>query len=271
MLKKLCMRLLLSFFLSVSAVVHADVFHLQFNDEIFGGHQTLDMQNVLHDQYQVDANQLSIEKIDVIVKSWFGGGLVWLGSRYSQSDRRFVNGQATNFNNPADWTFNQISFPVSGTNSGLQLNLNGQFKLREVIVYTASNIEADNLLLNSEGEAQIILPMHHLELSGLNSIDLKQLLHNDTHLNPDEYHLNGIVVALKSRLDGAQAWLESGELLSNVVLVQGSMQAYDDRDPATYNYTSINTRQYDNQSPPWLLKLKGDIRLYEIVVKLKNL
>ena len=58
MMKKLSMRLLFTFFLSLSTTAHADVFHLQFNDEIYGGHQTLDLQNELRDQYQVDARQL---------------------------------------------------------------------------------------------------------------------------------------------------------------------------------------------------------------------
>ena len=57
MMKKLSMRLLFTFLLlSFSTCVHADVFHLQFHDQIFGGHQTVDLKSALSQQYQVDAN-----------------------------------------------------------------------------------------------------------------------------------------------------------------------------------------------------------------------
>ena len=270
-MKKLSTRLLFTFILlSISTCVLAEVFHLQFHDEIFGGHQTVDLKSALHQQYQLDANQLSIEKIDVVVKSWFGGGQLWLGSRYSQADRRFVNGQASNFNNPADWTFNRIGFVVNETNSDLQLNLNGQFRIREVIVSSAGNVESGDVMHSMQAGADILLPLYHMELNGLSSLDLKQLLHNDTQLNPDEYHLKSVTVALKSSQDGAQAWLESGQQMSKVGIINGAGQAFSSQDPGTYEFRSINAAKYDNESSPWLLNFSGDFRLYEIVVNLEQ-
>lgn len=184
MMKKLSMCLLFTLFLSISTSVHADVFHLQFNDEIYGGHQTLDLQKALYDQHQVDASHLFIDRIAVIIKSLSGGGQIWLGSRYSQNDRRLVNGQAGNFNNPADWTYNQVTFPTPQAKSDLQLHLNGQFRLREVAVYTQLDPGAADSTNGGPDEAYITLPMHHLELNGLNSVDIKQLLRNDTRLKP---------------------------------------------------------------------------------------
>ena len=268
MMKKLSMRLLFTFFLSISTTAHADVFHLQFNDEIYGGHQTLDLQNELHDQYQVDASHLYIDRIAVVIKSLFGGGQIWLGSRYSQNDRRFVNGQAGNFNNPADWTFNQVTFPKPQAKSGLQLHLNGQFRLREVAVYTQLDPAPADSTNGGQDEAYIALPMHHLELNGLNSVDIKQLLRNDTRLNPDDFHLNSIMVALKSGQDGAQAWLESGGLISELVILHGAAQGFDSHELASYDYRSINAVQYTNEALPWVIKFNGDIRLYEIVINL---
>lgn len=270
MLKKLCMRLIFTSFLFLSTVVDADVFHLQFNDQIFGGHQTVDLQNALREQYQVDANQISIEKIDVVVKSWFGGGQVWLGSRYNQADRRFVNGQANNFNNPADWTFNQIAFVINETNSDLQLNMNGQFRLREVIVSSTGNVESEDGMHSMRAAADILLPLYHMELNGLSSLDLKQLLQNDTQLNPDEYHLNSVTVAIKSSHDGAQVWLESGQQMSKVGIINGARQAFSSHDPGTYEFRSINAAKYGNESSPWLLNFNGDFRLYEIIVSLEQ-
>jgi len=220
----------------------------------------------LRDQFHVDSNQLSIDKIDVVVKSWFGGGLVWLGSRYSQSDRRFVNGQANNFNNPADWTFNQISFPVSATNSDLQLNLNGQFRLREVIVSVQTPADPGNVINSDQAENGIPLPLYHLELNGLSSLDIKQLLLNDTRLNPDKYYLNAVQLAIKSRQDGAQAWLENGNTVSKVELLSGAGEGFNSHEPASYEHKTISAAQYENESSPWLLKFSGDVMLYEIVV-----
>lgn len=265
MLKKLCMRLIFTSFLFLSAVVHADVFHLQFNDEIVGGHQTVDLKRALSEQYQVDANHLSVDRIDVVVKSWFGG-LLWLGSRYSQSDRRFVNGQANNFNNPADWTFNQVIFPVSGTDSDLQLNLNGQFRLREVRVSVQTPTDSGNVINDNQAENGILIPLYHLELSGLSSLDIKQMLLNDTRLNPDKYYLNAVMVAIKSRQDGAQAWLENGNRVSKVELLNGAGQGFNSHDAASYDHRTISVAQYENELSPWLLKFNGDVKLYEIIV-----
>lgn len=266
MMKKLCMCLIFTSFLFLSTVVHADVFHLQFNDEIFGGHQTVDLQNALREQFHVDVKQLSIEKIDVVVKSWFGGGLVWLGSRYSQSDRRFVNGQAANFNNPADWTFNQITFPESGTHRELQLHLNGQFRLREVIVSTQTRTDPELLFNSDQARNGILIPLYDLELNGLSSLDIKQLLRNDTRLNPDKYYLNAVMVAIKSRQDGAQAWLENGNWVSKVELLTGAGQGFNSHDVASYDHRTIRAALNENESSPWLLKFNGDVMLYEIVV-----
>lgn len=270
MFKKSCMRLLLTLFLSLSTVVHADVFHLQFHDEIFGGHQTVDLQNALRDQFHVDSNQLSIDNIDVVVKSWFGGGQIWLGSRYNQADRRFVNGQANNFNNPADWTFNQVTFPVSGTNSDLQLNLNGQFRLREVSVSVKTPTDSGNVINDDQAENGILIPLYHLELSGLSNLDIKQLLLNDTRLNPDKYYLNAVMVAIKARHDGAQAWLENGNRVSAVELLSGAGQGFNSHDPASYDHRTIRAAQYENESSPWLLNFSGDVMLNEIVVILSQ-
>lgn len=270
-MKKLSMCLLFSFILlSVSTSVHAEVFHLQFHDEIFGGHQMVDLKSALSEQYQVDANQLSIVKIDVIVKSWFGGGQLWLGSRYSQSDRRFVNGQASNFNNPADWTFNQVTFPVSGTNSDLQLNLNGQLRLREVSVSVKTPTDSGNVINDDQAENGILIPLYHLELSGLSNLDIKQLLLNDTRLNPDKYYLNAVMVAIKARHDGAQAWLENGNRVSTVELLSGAGQGFNSHDPASYDHRTIRAAKYENESSPWLLNFSGDVMLNEIVVILSQ-
>ena len=270
MLKKTFIYQFIITLLFVNGVTRADVFRLQFNDEIFGGHQTVDLQTALLEQYRVDTGQISIDKIDVLVKSWFGGGMVWLGSRYSQSDRRFVNGQAANFNNPADWTFNRISFPVSGTNNELQLNLNGQFRVREVIVSAQLHTENDNLNSRNQVENGILLPLYHLQLTGLSSLDIKQLLLNDTRLNPDKYYLSAVMVAIKSRQDGAQAWLENGNRVSNVELLNGADQDFDSHDPASYDHRTISVAQYEDESSPWLLKFSGDVMLNEIVVILSQ-
>lgn len=266
MLKKTTIYQLIITLLLVSGVTQADVFRLQFDDEIFGGHQTLDLHNALRDQYHVDVNRLSIENIDVVIKSWFGGGQVWLGSRYSQSDRRLVNGQASNFNNPADWTFHQIAFPVSGTNNDLKLNLNGQFRLREVIVSIQPQTDSGNVINSDQAENGILIPLYHLELSGLSSLDLKQLLNNDTRLNPEKYYLNAVMVAIKARQDGAQVWLENGNRVSKVELLSGAGQDFSSHNPASYDHNTISVAQYENDSSPWLLKFSGDVMLYEIIV-----
>jgi len=270
MMKKLSMRLLFTFILlSISASVHAEVFQLQFHDEIVGGHQTLDLKRALSEQFQVDANQLSVDRIDVVVKSWFGG-LLWLGSRYSQADRRFVNGQANNFNNPADWTFKQVTFPVSGTDSELQLNLNGQFRLREVRVSVQTPTDSGNVINDNQAENGILIPLYHLELSGLSSLDVKQMLLNDTRLNPDKYYLNAVMVAIKARHDGAQVWLENGNRLSTVELLSGAGQGFNSHEPASYDHRTIRAAQYENESSTWLLNFSGDVMLNEIVVILSQ-
>ena len=122
--------------LIISSIVHAEDFRLQFNDAIFGGFQTVDLHRALYDQYQVDASWLTVDHIEVVLKSRHGGGLAWTGSPYSQRDRRVVTGQAANYNNPAGWNFSQIVFPASGSADDLLLNLYGQFRLREVTVRT---------------------------------------------------------------------------------------------------------------------------------------
>ncbi len=136
MFKKLYVNLLLILSLLISSTAHAEVFHLQFNDAIFGGFQVVDLHQALYNQYQVDASKFEVDHIEVVLKSQYGGGLAWTGSPYSQRDRRVVTGQAANFYNPAGWNFSRIIFPASGSADDLLLNLYGQFRLREVFVRT---------------------------------------------------------------------------------------------------------------------------------------
>ncbi len=136
MLKRSCTSLLGVSILLISGIVHAEDFRLHFNDAIFGGFQTVDLHRALYEQYQVDASRLAVDHIEVVLKSRYGGGLVWTGSPYSQMDRRVVAGQGANYNNPAGWNFSRIVFPARGLDDDLLLNLYGQFRLREVLVRT---------------------------------------------------------------------------------------------------------------------------------------
>jgi len=131
-----CTGLLGLFILLISSVVHAEEFRLNFNDAMFGGFQTVDLHRALYEQYQVDASRLDLDYIEVVLKSKYGGGLAWTGSPYSQRDRHVVMGQAANFFNPSDWNFSRLVFPATGSADDLLLNLNGQFRLREVLVRT---------------------------------------------------------------------------------------------------------------------------------------
>ena len=268
MLKKLSPSLLLILSLLVNGASHAEVFRLQFDDTIFGGHHTIDLQQALYKQFQVDSSRLGIDRIDVVVKSQYGGGLVWPGSRYSQVGRRTVTGYPANFNNPSDWTFSHLIFPVRGSADDLQLNLNGQFKLREVIVHTPDFRDAENAGNNTQGNVRMILPMFHLQLMGLNEIDLKQLVRSDTRMNPDEFHLKGIEVSVKSRQQGGQVWLVSGHRVSELQDVSAAGRFFASNDPGSYGRNYFKVGQGNNQSMPWLLKLNGDIKLNEIVINL---
>lgn len=267
-MKKLFAALLLAVSLVISSASHAEVFRLQFKDYIFGGFRTLDLQQALYKQHQVDASGLDIETIDVVIKSQYGGGLVWSGSRNSQVDRRVVTGQAVNFHNPADWTYSHIIFPVRGTAGDLQLNLNGLFKLREVLVRTRDFRDAENELIDVQDSFRIVLPMFHLKLSGYSSIDLKQLLANDTHVNSDGYQLKGIDVSVKSRQPGGQIWLETGRKVSVLQEVATAGHLFNSKDPGTYGHYSFTAVKSNISSMPWLLKFNGDIQLNEIIIKL---
>lgn len=253
-----------------ATMARADVFQLQFNDQIFGGHQTLNLEKALRSQYQVDTDKLVVEKVDVVTKSWYGGGQLWLGSRYSQAGRQTANGQANNFNNPADWTFSRITLPFQGVASDLMLNLNGQFRLREVTVHTQGISDSTGLNNGNLGEMNIILPMTHLKLKGLSTVDITQLLHNDAQLNPRNFHLKGITVALKSQQDGAQAWVQNGDRLSEPIVLNSAGENFGSDNSLSYDYRNINALHVDNTTYPWLLRLNGDIKLYEIIVLLNR-
>ena len=107
----------------------------------------------------------------------------------------------------------------------------------------------------------MILPMFHLQLMGLNNIDLKQLVRSDTRMNPDEFHLKGIEVSVKSRQQGGQVWLVSGHKVSEFQDVRAAGRFFASNDPDSYGRNYFKVGQGNNQSMPWLLKLNGDIKL----------
>lgn len=253
-----------------ASMARADVFHLQFNDEIYGGHQTLNLGKALRNQYQVNAGSLVVERVDVVIKSLYGGGQLWLGARYNQADRQTATGLANSFDNPADWTFSRLTFPFLGVASDLMLNLNGQFRLRHVTVHTREISDSTGLNNDGLGQVRITLPMHHVKLNGLSTVDIAQLLQNDAQLNWRNFTLNGITVALKSQQDGAQVWLQNGEWFSEIIVLNSAGEGFGSDNPASYHYRNINTVQVDKPSNPWLLRLNGDIKLYEIIISLNR-
>lgn len=253
-----------------AAVAQAEVFRLQFNDKIYGGHGTLDLNKTLMQQHRIKANELDIESIDVIVKSREGGGQVWVGSRYGQSDRRTAGGTVANYNNPADWTFSRISFPASNQGAGLLLNLNGNLKLREVRLHARYAREQSEVISNEKGDARITLPMRHLQLSGLHKVNLKQLLRNDAGINPDDYHLKGIEVSLKSRQGGGQVWLESAHGTSEIQTAGGLPEVFDNNNSGSYDRKYFKASRRNNQASPWLVGFNGDIKVNEIIVNLAH-
>jgi hypothetical protein len=265
---KLCNRLLLIASLLTCSNAFAEVLHLQFKEYIIGGYRTLDLHQALYDQHQLNADTIQIEKIDVVIKSRSGGGQVWLGSRYSKKDVRIVYGQAANFNNPADWTYSHIIFMYNESVSEPQINLNGQFKLREIVVYTRNHTGSESTVNNPSTDISIVLPMFDVKLIGLNSIDLKQLLRSDTKQNPDEYYLQGIEVLAKSRDGSAKVWLESRFDNTDKQTVEGQAQVFDSNEAGTYSSSYIEAKKNNNDSMPWLLKFDGDIKLHEIILKL---
>jgi hypothetical protein len=257
MSRKSVTKLLLVISLLVSSAASAEVYRLQFNDQIFGGHRTVDLKKAMQHQHHVDAGKLVIEKVDVVAKSQQGGGLVWLGSHYSQSGRQTVPGQAVNFNNPAGWTFNRLTFTTQ------------EFGNDAIVVHTREIEKSENVVSNKQGNVRITVPMHHLKLTGLQTINLKQLLRRNTKINPDKYNLKGLEVSIKSRQGGGQIWFEDdGQLASGLQSVGGIPQVFDNNNPGSYDRKYFKATRRENQASPWLLMLNGDLKLNEIIINL---
>ena len=69
MSRKMVTKLFLILSLFMSSAAYAEVYRLNFNDRIYGGHRTVDLQKAMQQQHRVDAGKLEIEKVDVIAKS----------------------------------------------------------------------------------------------------------------------------------------------------------------------------------------------------------
>ena len=259
-----CLPMLLLF----STAALAGEYRLGFNDGIFGGQRTLDLAKALRKQHRVDADKLEINRIEVVAKSQQGGGLAWIGSRYSQTNRQTVPGNAMLYDNPAAWTFGHLTFMAQGLGSDLKLNLNGQIKLREVIVHAHKTTDKETLVKDHQGNARLVLPMGHQTLLGQNAINIKQLLRTKTKINPDRYNLKGIEVSAKSRNGSGQVWLESGRQASRKQVLSGSPRTFNARDRQTYDRKFIKSPVVANQKPPWRVHFNGDIRLNELVINL---
>ena len=269
MLRKPVAKLLLFLSLLFSSAAYAEIYRLQFNDQIYGGHRTVDLQKALQHQHRVDARKVEIEKVDVVAKSQQGGGLIWMGSPYSQTDRRTVPGQAVNFNNPADWTFSRQTFTTRGFGDNLKLNLNGQFKLRAIVVHTRMFNDSENIAIGKNGNVRVTVTMHHLKLMGLQTINLKQLLRRNTNVNPDKYNLKGLEVSVKSRQGGGQIWFEdNGEQTSSLQTAGGIPQVFENNNAGSYDRKYFKATLRDNQPMPWLLKFNGDLKINEIIINL---
>jgi hypothetical protein len=251
-----------------SSAVYAETYHLQFRDHIFGGHRTLNLEQALQNQHRIDAKELEISRIEVVVKSQQGGGQVWLGSRYSQTNRQTAPGSAVNFDNPADWTYATLPFLTQGMGGDLMLNLNGQLKLREVVVHARKLADDKSVVKSRQGDARVTLPMNHQHLTGLYTLNLKKVLRNQSKINPDRYDLKGIEVAVKSRQGGGQVWLESGNQATEIQTIKGVSANFERRDPHTYYRIFLKALQQDNQKTPWLLQFNGEIMLNEIIINL---
>lgn len=261
--------LLLNLLLLCSLPASAATLALQFNDTLVGGHRTLDLGEALAAQHGLDGRRLNIDVIEVIAKSAQGGGQVWTGSEYSQQDRRTLPGQAQNFNNPADWTFSRLLFRGGGSGEALQLNLYGQLKLRAVVIHTRDHGRAGDITQPQQGVLRVRLPMHHLQLSGSNNIDIAQLIYNDTSIDPRHYDLQGIDVSIKSRNGASRAWLGSSLDSAAAQRVEGLAEYFDSNDPQSYRQFRFDGSAGGSGAVAWQLQLTGDVRLNEITVYLK--
>lgn len=261
--------LLVNLLFICSLTAAAETLPLQFNDYLVGGHRILDLREALAAQHGVDGRRLDIDAIEVIAKSAQGGGQVWTGSEYSQQDRRTLPGQVQNFNNPADWTFSRLLFRGDGSDEALQLNLYGQLKLRAVVIHTRGHGGSGDVTQHQQGALRVHLPMHHLQLSGTNNIDIAQLIHNDTSIDPRHYDLQGIDVSLKSRNGSGRAWLGSRQDISAAQRVEGLAEHFASNDPQSYREYRFNGSAGGSVPVAWQLQLTGDVRLNEITVYLR--
>lgn len=225
------------------------------------GQDTLKLKQKLKATYPgIQLQKMELMSVMMVGKTKHGQGWAELRVGQSYSPNQTVKGKPFKFQSGADKSYDRILFENPKTNSQgpWQIKLQGQFRVKHVVVELSKKIVQKNL--------QLVYNIHRNTMAGApNTLFLKNRLKNTYGINTQLYKIKGVTIVGKSQFGQGTVRLKVGTALSIPTKMAGNPVIFQTNGNFDTDYLA---NPKNNSNGVWQLKLKGNIKIKKVIVHL---
>jgi len=227
------------------------------------GQNIIKLKKVLKQQYPgINVQSLKVKAVKVVAKSKQGRGQVTLLSGHAASYPETIGGTPRDFQYGGPRSFDKIMIqnPQRGTQGKLQLALQGNIKLKKVVLIVKKSMRAKQIVINTYGQ----------HLRGFNVLKLKKMIkQQNPYIDLKTMKLLKVNLIAKSKGGRGQATLIVGQNASYPATVTGNPRMFHSQAPRSYSQILLQSPSAQSMGK-WQIELQGNIKVEKVIVTVKK-
>ena len=239
---------------------------IPLNDHLRGQNKIKLKQEIKLLNPYLDLRQSEIVGVILVAKSKQGRGKANLIIGGHISSTSIIGGYPEDFHYNENYTYSKVKIENSSLSSQgkWQLDLQGNIKVKKVVVILKEK-------QIHEQQRVVKIDMYDQHLRGLNTLKIKQLLKQQNHrLDLSKFSIKDVTLIAKSKKGNGEAVLIVDGRQGYPQTIRGGVREFDSNAPRTYSQIRlVNGNSIGGGRVQ--VELKGNIKVKEIMVKLKKL
>jgi hypothetical protein len=236
---------------------------LEMYDQKFRGNNIIALKREIKDQYpRMKLRKFSLKAVNLVAKTRRGHGTATLLVGQQASRSKTVAGSRHEFHSNRPYTYDRVRLrnPSNSSQGRWQIELQGAFKVKKVVVVLERKDSTQDLSLGFFGE----------KMRGNNIIALKRELKQQMPgIMPRDYELVKVTLVAKSRRGMGQATLHVGQDSTLPETIHGNPSEFRSERPWTYDSIVLHNPSWDSMGK-WQIELQGAIKVYEVILTVKK-
>ena len=211
----------------------------------------------------LDIQNLKLDGVMLMAKSKHGKGEATLIVGQVASYPVHIGGRTADFHIDSMKSFTrvQISSPSLSSQGAWQIETKGNVKVKAIIALVT---KIPQMKIKT-----VSIPLNQAHSKGEEVLKLKQLLKQYApQLDLKEMEVEKVTLIAKSKAGNGRATLTMGQTSNYPAIVPGNQRQFQSNAPRTFHQIELKNSLSSNGA--WHIELKGNIKVKEIIVKLKS-